>query len=194
MIVTGKNKTPASANAGGLAVKKDLDLYMRAALREAGKCLAHGDVPVGAVVVFDGKIIARGHNVREKKNSPLWHAEMVAVERASKKLGRWNLAGATLVVTKEPCAMCAGLVVQSRITKVVFGVGDVKGGCCGGALMVAASPSLNHRANIVGGVLERECLEMLKGFFGSLRRAKKAENVHKLTIYEHFDKISDDED
>lgn len=147
--------------------------YMRSALREAAKCGAHGDVPVGAVVVYEGRIIARGRNFREKKNSPLWHAEMVAIERASKRLGRWNMTGATLFVTKEPCVMCAGMIVQARVSKVVFGAPDPKGGGCGGAMTIASNPALNHRAQIVRGVLSAECGGILKAFFRSIRTSRR---------------------
>jgi len=149
--------------------KAEYEAYMREALDLAALCAASEDVPVGAVVVSEGVVAGRGYNIREKTNSPLWHAEMAAVEEASKNLGRWNLTGATLVVTKEPCAMCAGLIVQSRISTVVFAVSDAKGGGCGGALQIAASEKLNHRAVLISGILEAECLSLLQTFFKKRR-------------------------
>ncbi len=149
--------------------KTEYEGYMRECLEFAGSCAIAEDVPVGAVVVLESKVIGRGYNIREKTNSPLWHAEMAAVEEAAKNLGRWNLTGTTLVVTKEPCAMCAGLIVQSRISIVVFAVSDAKGGGCGGALQIAASEKLNHRAVLISGILEDECLCLLQTFFKKRR-------------------------
>ncbi|HNY10307.1 MAG TPA: nucleoside deaminase [Candidatus Wallbacteria bacterium] len=158
-------------NANGITPEKkaEYEKYMREALELAKLCAFSEDVPVGAVVVFEGKVIGRGYNVREKTRSPLWHAEMAAVEEAAKALGCWNLTGTTLLVTKEPCAMCAGLIVQSRISEVVFGVSDAKGGGCGGALQIAASEKLNHRAVLISGILEDECLSILQTFFKKRR-------------------------
>lgn len=149
--------------------KAEYEGYMREAIEVAAFCACSEDVPVGAVVVSEGVVIGRGYNVREKTNSPLWHAEMAAVEEAAKSLGRWNLTGTTLVVTKEPCVMCAGLIVQSRISTVVFGVSDSKGGGCGGALQIAACEKLNHRAVLISGILEDECLGLLQTFFKKRR-------------------------
>ena len=144
--------------------------YMREAIREAVLCAQSEDVPVGAVVVYENKIIGRGRNGREKLQSPLWHAEMAACEEAAKYLGRWNLTGASLIVTKEPCVMCAGLIVQSRISECVFAVTDTKGGGCGGNMQIAHNPALNHRARLIYGALESECLELIRNFFREKRK------------------------
>lgn len=146
------------------------EFYMREALKEALLCLQTGDVPIGAVAVYDDKIIGRGRNCREKKRSPLWHAEMEACEAAAAFLGCWNLAGVCLYVTKEPCVMCAGLIVQARITECVFAVRDTKGGGCGGNMQIASNPALNHRARLICGVLEAECLEPIRSFFQNKRK------------------------
>ncbi|HOT74837.1 MAG TPA: nucleoside deaminase [Candidatus Wallbacteria bacterium] len=150
--------------------KAAYESYMRAALEEARMCIESDDVPVGAVAVFENEIIGRGRNAREKRRSPLWHAEMQACEEAASRLGRWNLSGVLLVATKEPCVMCAGLLVQSRISTCVFAVPDKKGGGCGGNMQIACNPELNHRARLVSGVLESECLELLRGFFQKKRK------------------------
>ncbi|MEZ7893021.1 MAG: nucleoside deaminase [Candidatus Wallbacteria bacterium] len=144
--------------------------YMHLAIGEALKCEESDDVPVGALIVFNNEIIGRGYNTREKFNSAIWHAEMAAVREANERLGVWNLTGSTLIVTKEPCVMCAGLIVQSRISKVVFGAYDKKGGGCGGSLQIAANEKLNHRAEIIGGILENECVSLLKKFFKKKRK------------------------
>jgi tRNA(adenine34) deaminase len=143
--------------------------FMREALNEAVLCAETGDVPIGAVAVYEERIIGRGRNAREKKQSPLWHAEMEACEAAAAALGRWNLTGVSLYVTKEPCVMCAGLIVQSRISECIFALGDKKGGGCGGNMQIAANPALNHRARLICGALENECLELIQNFFQKKR-------------------------
>ena len=142
---------------------------MKAALKEAQKAAAEDEVPVGCVVVKDGKIIARGRNHREKTQCATRHAEMVAIEKACKKVGYWRLCGCTLYVTLEPCPMCAGAIVNSRIDRVVFGAYDMQAGCCGSVVNFNAYP-FNHSFEITGGVLEKECREVLTGFFKERRK------------------------
>jgi len=131
----------------------------------------HGEVPVGAVVVRDGRIIARGYNRRELDNDPTAHAELIAMKRASKVLSSWRLYDCTLYVTLEPCPMCAGVIVNSRIKRVVFGAYDEKAGCCTTLFRLCNSEKFNHRAEILGGVNEEECGKILSDFF-SARRSK----------------------
>ena len=144
--------------------------FMEEAIFEAGLCVQSDDVPIGAVVVFENRIVGRGHNEREKRNSPIWHAEAIAVEEAAGNLGVWNLSGAVLYVTKEPCVMCAGLIVQSRITECVFGASDAKGGGCGGAMQIANNEILNHRARLIYGLKEEQCQKLLRDFFQKKRK------------------------
>lgn len=145
---------------------------MRAALTEAKKAEAKSEVPVGAVVVLGGKIIARAHNVRTTKCDPTAHAEIMALRKAGAKLGRWNLEGCELYVTKEPCVMCAGAIVLSRIRRVRYGAFDKRFGCAGTVMNLANDPTFNHRAETEGGLLECECASLLTEFFKA-RRPKK---------------------
>ncbi len=147
---------------------------MNAALREAAKAILHDDVPVGALVVLDGKIIARAHNEREKRNDPTAHAEILALSKAGKKLGVWNLTGAELFVTLEPCPMCAGAIINARIKRLVYGAKDPKAGCAGTLYNLPGDSRFNHRAEVKGGILEKECAELLKNFFKGKRN--KIEN------------------
>jgi tRNA(adenine34) deaminase len=138
---------------------------MQLALVEAAAAEAGGDVPVGAVVVMDGRIVAQRHNEREAVQDPTAHAEILALRDAAISVGSWRLLGATLVVTLEPCIMCAGAVVAGRVARVVFGASDPKGGACGSRYNVCADPRLNHEAAVVPGVLEDECSHMLSRYF-----------------------------
>lgn len=147
--------------------------FMKECIRLADKAAERGDVPVGCIVVEDGKIIARSFNRRETDFDPTAHAEIVALKRAGRKLGRKNLSGCTLYVTLEPCVMCAGAIVNSRISKVVFGAFDRRFGCCGSVMNLADCGKFNHRALTEGGVLESECAARLSGFFAKLREEKK---------------------
>ena len=147
--------------------------WMKEAMREALKVEAIGEVPVGAVIVLDGKIIARGHNRRETKQSSIAHAELIAIEKACKKLGSWRLEGATLYVTLEPCVMCAGAIVLSRVPTVVFGAWDPKAGCSGSLMNLLQEERFNHRCEVIAGVFEEECSAQLKSFFKQLRTKKK---------------------
>ncbi|MGE5479089.1 MAG: tRNA adenosine(34) deaminase TadA [Chloroflexota bacterium] len=147
--------------------------FMREALKQARRALAYDDVPIGAVLVSEGEIIARAYNQVEKKRNGTAHAEIIAIEKALKKTNIKWLLDATLYVTLEPCAMCAGAIVLARIPRVVFGAFDPKAGGCGSVTNVAANPALNHRAEIVSGVLEAECSQLIKDFFKDIRRRKK---------------------
>jgi len=143
---------------------------MKAALREAAKAAAEGEVPVGAVVVHAGKIIGRAHNQRECLRDPTAHAEMIALTQAAEALGRWRLDGATLYVTLEPCLMCAGALVCGRVERVVFGAADPKAGACGSLYHVGLDSRLNHRFDVEGGLLEQECGTILSEFFKGKRK------------------------
>ncbi|MCB4756465.1 MAG: tRNA adenosine(34) deaminase TadA [Elusimicrobia bacterium] len=146
--------------------------FMRKALTLARQAEKKGEVPVGALLVKNGKIMARGQNLTRTKNDPTLHAEMVAIQKASKRLGNERLLGTTLYVTLEPCAMCAGAIVQARIPLVVFGANDPKAGACGSVLKVIPNRRLNHRPAVVKGVCAKESGELLKAFFRRRRRGK----------------------
>lgn len=142
---------------------------MEAALAEARLALEHGDVPVGAVVVRGGEVVATGHNERELRGDPTAHAELLAMQRASQMLGSWRLLDTELYVTLEPCAMCAGAIVLGRVPRVVYGTADPKAGAAGSVLDVLAEPRLNHRPAVVGGVRADECADLLRAFFAERR-------------------------
>lgn len=143
---------------------------MERALMQAKTAFRHGEVPVGAVVVKDGKVISRGYNRRESDRDPTAHAELIAMRRAAKKLNSWRLTGCTLYVTLEPCPMCSGVIINSRIDRVVFGAYDAKAGCCTTLYHLCSDERFNHRAEILGGVNEDECGEILSCFFKEKRR------------------------
>jgi len=142
---------------------------MRAALREAEAAAARDEVPVGAVIVHGSRIIGRGHNQREMLKDPTAHAEMIAITQAAAALEDWRLEETTLYVTLEPCLMCAGAIVNARIPRVVFGAHDPRAGACGSLYQVGLDTRLNHRFDVVGGVLARECAAILQEFFGRKR-------------------------
>jgi haloalkane dehalogenase/tRNA(adenine34) deaminase len=144
---------------------------MRSALAEARKAAREGEVPVGAVVVREGQILARAHNRPIHLSDPAAHAEILALRRAARKLGNYRLGGCSLYVTIEPCAMCAGAAVHARVKRVVFGAPDSKAGAAGSALQILRHPKLNHRVEVSGGVMERECGDLLRDFFRP-RRSK----------------------
>jgi tRNA(adenine34) deaminase len=146
---------------------------MALALDEARAAASYGDVPIGAVVVHDGEIIARAHNRRECDQDPTAHAELMALQQAAAVLGRWRLTGCTLYVTLEPCAMCAGALVLARLDRLVYGCDDPKAGACGSVFDLVRAPELNHRIDVVRGVLADECGRMLKGFFEERRLVKQ---------------------
>ncbi len=145
--------------------------FMEKALKLAEKAMKKGEVPVGAVVVCDGKIVGKGYNLRESKNSSIAHAEIVAIKKACKRLGRWRLSDCDLFVTLEPCPMCGGAIINSRLNRVVFGAYDPKAGVCGSVTNLFELP-FNHKPQMVGGVLELKCSEILSNFFKELRRKK----------------------
>ena len=153
---------------------KDDIYFMKQALKRAKIAEKYGEVPIGAVIVKDGKIIASGRNMRELKRNALHHAEIVAIDRACKKLNAWRLIGCTLYVTMEPCPMCAGAIVNSRIERVVFGCYDKKAGAMGSVFDISEYP-LNHKYEISGGVLEEECAKILSDFFLKLRQRQKGQ-------------------
>lgn len=148
--------------------------YMRAAIREAKKAYALEEVPIGCVIVQNDKIIARGYNRRNTDKNTLAHAELAAIKKASRKTGDWRLEDCTMYVTLEPCQMCAGAIVQSRLGKVVIGSMNPKAGCAGSVLNLLQMKEFNHQVEMVKGVLEEECSAMLSAFFQELREKKKA--------------------
>jgi tRNA(adenine34) deaminase len=143
--------------------------FMRLALREARQALAHDDVPIGAVLVHGGEVLAAAHNERELRSDPTAHAEILALREASRALGTWRLLDCALYVTLEPCAMCAGAIVLARVPRVVFGATDPKAGAAGSVLDVLAEPRLNHRPEVLAGVLAPDCGQLLSDFFASRR-------------------------
>ncbi|MCU6763752.1 tRNA-specific adenosine deaminase [uncultured Roseburia sp.] len=148
--------------------------YMKEAVRQAKKAWALDEVPIGCVIVCEDKIIARGYNRRNTDKNTLAHAELLAIRKASRKLGDWRLEGCTMYVTLEPCQMCAGALVQSRISKVVIGSMNPKAGCCGSVLNLLQMGQFNHQVEVIRGVLEEICSDMLSSFFKELREKKKA--------------------
>jgi tRNA(adenine34) deaminase len=147
----------------------DLDAAMGLALDEAAAASAHGDVPVGAVVLRDGEVIATRHNERERTGDPSAHAELLALRDAATVVGSWRLDGTTLVVTLEPCPMCAGALVAARVDRVVFGAADPKAGACGSLYNLCVDPRLNHEVDVVPGVRAADAAALLTGFFGERR-------------------------
>ncbi len=143
--------------------------FMRLALRESQRALAHEDVPIGAVIARGGEVLAAAHNERELRSDPTAHAEILALREASRALGSWRLLDCTLYVTLEPCAMCAGAIVLARVPRVVYGATDPKAGACGSVIDVLCEPRLNHRPEVLSGVLAPESGQLLSGFFASRR-------------------------
>ena len=151
--------------------KKDI-FFMKEALKQAKKAGKIGEVPIGCVIVQDGKIIARGYNRRNTDKTTLAHAELLAIKKASKAVGDWRLEDCTLYVTLEPCQMCAGAIVQARMKRVVIGSRNAKAGCAGSVLNLLQEERFNHQVELTEGVLEEECSSMLSDFFRELRRTK----------------------
>lgn len=143
--------------------------FMRLAIREAERALEHDDVPIGAVIAHGGEAIAVAHNERELRQDPTAHAETLALREAAERLGSWRVLESVLYVTLEPCAMCAGAIVLARVPRVVYGAGDPKAGACGSVLDVTGERRLNHRPDVVGGLLALECGALLSEFFASRR-------------------------
>jgi tRNA(adenine34) deaminase len=164
---------------------KSDEYYMRLAIEEAKKAEEIGEVPIGAIIVKDGEVIARAHNLREKDQRSIAHAELLAIDEACKVTGSWRLEGTTLYVTLEPCAMCAGAIVLSRIEKVVFGANDPKGGCAGTLMNLLQEERFNHQAEVVPGILKEECGEMLSAFFRKIRMEKKQRKMNEEMIGEN---------
>ncbi len=152
--------------------------YMKEALKQANKAFQIDEVPIGCVITYQDKIIARGYNKRNTNKNTLAHAELTAINKASKKIGDWRLEGCTLYVTLEPCQMCAGAIVQSRIDKVVIGSMNAKAGCAGSILNLLQMEEFNHQVEIEYGVLEMQCSDILKKFFKELRDKKKKSKSH----------------
>ena len=150
-------------------LNSDDERFMRLAMAEARAAPAHEDVPIGAVVTHRGKVVGAGHNERELRQDPTAHAEALALRRAAEYLGSWRVLDSTLYVTLEPCAMCAGAIVLARVPRVVFASADPKAGAAGSVLDILAEPRLNHRPEVLGGLLADECAAMLRGFFASRR-------------------------
>ena len=153
--------------------RKEDERFMRQALTQARKAAALGEVPIGCVIVYEGKVIGRGYNRRNTDKSTLSHAEITAIRKASRKLNDWRLEKCRLYVTLEPCQMCAGAIVQARIPAVVIGAMNPKAGCAGSILNLFQMKEFNHRGETVYGVLEKECSELLKDFFAGLRKRLK---------------------
>ncbi|WP_149475828.1 tRNA adenosine(34) deaminase TadA [Oceanobacillus polygoni] len=147
--------------------------FMEAAIGEAQKALTLNEVPIGAVIVYNDEIIAKGYNLRESSQTTLSHAELVAIQEANEKIGSWRLEDCTLYVTLEPCPMCAGAIVQSRIKRVVYGATDPKAGCAGTLMNLLNEPRFNHQVELTSGVLQTECAALLTDFFRAIRKRKK---------------------
>jgi tRNA(adenine34) deaminase len=158
-----------------LADAQDRD-FMREALEEAEAAQRLGEVPIGAVLVKDGRIIGRGYNLRETSNDPTTHAEMIAIRQAAEKIASWRLIGCTLYVTLEPCVMCMGAIILARIPRLVFGCRDPRAGAAGSIYDFSADNRFNHRVTVSEGVLGEECSNLLTGFFRDLRSRKKTED------------------
>ena len=146
--------------------------FMREALKQAKRASALGEMPVGAVIVRDGEIISRAYNRRETKKNALYHAEITAIDRACKKLGGWRLPRCEMYVTLEPCPMCAGAILNSRIEHVYYGASDEKSGCCGSKINLLDMNLCNYTVTVTGGILENECRDIIKKFFRNLREGK----------------------
>ncbi len=147
--------------------------FMNLALEEAKKARDLGEVPIGAIIVKNEKIIAKGYNKREMLKNPLAHAEVIAINRASENLDSWRLLNCTMYITIEPCIMCAGAIVNSRIERLVIGATDPKMGACGSVVDLVTNEKFNHRVDLVHGILKEECSKIMKGFFKELRNKKK---------------------
>ena len=153
---------------------KNHEYWMQRAMSEAAKAQGRDEVPIGCVIVRDGKIIARGHNLRESNQDPAAHAELIAIRKAARKLDSWRLLDTTLYVTLEPCLMCMGAIILARIPTVVFGCFDPKGGAAGSLYDLSDDPRLNHRVELVPSILEQECSQQLSSFFSALRKRKRS--------------------
>ena len=153
------------------------EYYMKEAIRQAKKAWKADEVPIGCVIVKDGMIIARGYNQREKTQKSTAHAEIIAIERACKRIGSWRLEDCDLYVTLEPCPMCAGAILQSRVRTVIYGASDPKGGCIEGCMQMYQTKGFNHYPQVVSGVLKEECSGLLTAFFKEKRKNKNRSNT-----------------
>lgn len=149
--------------------------YMKEAIRQAKKAYQREETPIGCVIVYEGRIIARGYNKRNWKKNTLAHAEIIAINKASRIIGDWRLENCTMYVTLEPCPMCAGAIVQARIPRVVVGSMNPKAGCAGSVINLLQTPRFNHQAELITGVLADECSRLMTGFFRELRQKRKKE-------------------
>lgn len=163
-------------------IKSVEEKYMKEALKQAKKAYALGEVPIGCVIVHEGKIIGRGYNRRNTDKNTLAHAEITAINKASKVIGDWRLEECTLYVTLEPCQMCAGAIVQARIPEVVMGCMNPKAGCAGSIMNILEMPQFNHQVKVTRGILEAECSQMLKTFFEELRIRNKQEKEARKSL------------
>lgn len=148
--------------------------FMSEAIKEAKKAEELDEVPIGAVIVLNGEIISRAHNLRENEQNAIAHAELLAIDQACKKLGSWRLEDTTLYVTLEPCPMCSGAIILSRVKRVVYGAGDPKGGCAGTLMNLLQDQRFNHHCELAAGIMEEECSQMLSNFFRQIRERKRA--------------------
>lgn len=162
-----------------MTITKDDDYWMGRALRQADLAEKRGEVPIGAVVVREGIVIGSGYNLRETGHDPTAHAELIAIRKAARSSGAWRLTGCTLYVTLEPCIMCMGAMVLSRVDRLVYGCRDPKGGAAGTLYDLSCDPRLNHRFPVLSGVREKECSRKLSDFFACLRARKRGESVAK---------------
>ena len=156
------------------------EYYMELAIREARKAMEQEEVPIGAVIVLDHKVISSAHNLRETTQKATTHAELLAIEKACEEIGSWRLENATLYVTLEPCPMCSGAILLSRIKRVVYGAKDPKAGCAGTLMNLLQDSRFNHQSEVKNGVLEDECGELLRTFFRNLRQKKKAQKTEMM--------------
>ena len=161
-------------------------LFMKIAIEEAQKAAKIGEVPIGAVIAYKGEVIAKGHNLRETDQSAVAHAELLTIEKACKVLGTWRLEAATLYVTLEPCAMCSGAILLSRIPRVVYGAADPKGGCAGTFMNLLQDSRFNHQSEVISGVLAEECGQLLTSFFQEIRNRRKAEKRLKASNIDSY--------
>jgi tRNA(adenine34) deaminase len=163
------------------------EYYIKEAIKEAGKAEALAEVPIGAVIVVDGEIISRAHNLRETEQSAVAHAELLAIEEACRVTGSWRLENATLYVTLEPCPMCAGAIMLSRVKRVVYGAADPKAGCAGTLMNLLEDERFNHQSEVTSGVLESECGQLLSDFFRKIRKRKKLEKKMRVARLTEID-------
>lgn len=163
-----------------MTVEENLDeYYMSEAIKEAKKAEELMEVPIGAVLVMEDRIISRAHNLREREQNAVAHAELIAIEQACREIGSWRLEDATLYVTLEPCPMCSGAIILSRVKRVVYGASDPKGGCAGTLMNLLQDDRFNHQSEVTKGVLEGECGQLLSDFFKGLRERKKLEKQQR---------------